>query len=50
MLDKYKECQKIRELTRQAGVTFIINDDVDLALLVGADGFTSGRKIFPWRK
>jgi len=50
MLDKYKECQKIRELTRQAGVTFIINDDVDLALLVGADGIHIGQEDLPMEK
>src|SRR5690606_3253325 len=50
MLDKHKECQKIRELTRQAGVTFIISDDVDLALLVGADGIHIGQEDLPMEK
>lgn len=43
----YQECQKIRELTRRAGVTFIINDHVDLALLVDADGVHIGQDDLP---
>ena len=45
MLDKYKECQKMRELTRQAGVTFIINDDVDSCTFGGCrwDSHRAGR-------
>ena len=31
MGDKYRECMAIRELTRQAGAKFIVNDHVDLA-------------------
>jgi len=49
-LYKYEECQKIRMLTRQAGVTFIVNDDVDLALLVGADGVHIGQEDLPIEK
>ena len=45
--EKYAECMKIREMTRENGVTFIINDDVDLALMVGADGIHIGQKDFP---
>ena len=40
---KYEECLKIREMTRVAGVTFIVNDRPDLALLVGADGIHLGQ-------
>lgn len=45
--EKYLECLKIRELTRQAGVTFIVNDHPDLALLVGADGVHLGQEDLP---
>lgn len=43
----YVECQQIRELTRKHGVTFIINDHVDLALLVDADGVHVGQEDLP---
>jgi len=45
--EKYEECLKIRELTRVAGVTFIVNDRVDLAMLVGADGIHLGQDDLP---
>jgi thiamine-phosphate pyrophosphorylase len=45
--EKYEECLKIRELTRVAGVTFIVNDRVDLAMLVGADGLHLGQDDLP---
>lgn len=45
--EKYLECLKIREMTRQAGVTFIVNDHVDLALLVKADGVHIGQDDLP---
>lgn len=44
---KYLECLQIRELTRSAGVTFIVNDQVDLALLVDADGVHVGQDDLP---
>lgn len=44
---KYEECLKIREMTRVAGVTFIVNDRPDLALLVGADGIHLGQDDLP---
>ncbi len=44
---KYGECLKIRKMTREAGVTFIVNDHVDLALLVGADGVHLGQDDLP---
>ncbi|MGI6648355.1 MAG: thiamine phosphate synthase [Bacillota bacterium] len=47
MREKYQECLKLREITRQAGVTFIVNDHVDLALLVGADGIHLGQDDLP---
>jgi thiamine-phosphate pyrophosphorylase len=47
---KYLECRKIREMTAQAGVTFIVNDHPDLALLVGADGVHLGQDDLPPEK
>jgi thiamine-phosphate pyrophosphorylase len=43
----YEECLAIREMTRQAGATFIVNDHVDLALLVDADGVHVGQEDLP---
>lgn len=40
---------KIRELTRQEGVLFIVNDDVDLALILDADGVHLGQDDIPIR-
>lgn len=37
----------IRELCRTSGVTFIVNDRVDIALLSGADGVHLGSEDFP---
>jgi thiamine-phosphate pyrophosphorylase len=42
-----EECRQIRELTRAAGVTFIVNDYVDVALLVDADGVHVGQDDLP---
>ncbi len=39
--------QALRELTREAGVTFIVNDRVDVALAVGADGVHVGQEDIP---
>ncbi|GAB6138586.1 thiamine phosphate synthase [Halanaerobaculum tunisiense] len=47
MLYKYQECKKLRELTTQAGASLIINDDVDLALAVEADGVHIGQEDLP---
>ena len=47
MMVKYQECQMIREMTKKAGVTFIINDDIDLAMMVQADGVHIGQDDFP---
>ncbi len=43
----YLECLAIRELTRAAGATFIVNDHVDLAILVDADGVHVGQEDLP---
>ncbi|MBU1342092.1 MAG: thiamine phosphate synthase [Proteobacteria bacterium] len=42
-----EECLEIREITRDAGVPFIINDHVDIALMVGADGIHQGQDDLP---
>lgn len=47
MLEKYRQCVKIREMTLQAGVTFIINDHADLAKSVCADGVHLGQDDLP---
>ena len=46
-LYQFEECKVIREITKAAGVTFIVNDNVDLALLVGADGVHVGQNDLP---
>lgn len=50
MKAKYEECQIIREMTKQAGVTFIVNDDIDLAIVVKADGVHIGQDDLPIEK
>ncbi len=45
--EKLKQCKQIREMTRQAGCKFIVNDDIDIALLVGADGIHVGQDDLP---
>lgn len=47
MIEKYNECKKIRELTKKEGVTFIVNDNVDLAILSDADGIHIGQDDLP---
>jgi thiamine-phosphate pyrophosphorylase len=42
-----EECRQIRTLTRAAGVTFIVNDYVDVAILVDADGVHVGQDDLP---
>lgn len=42
--EKVKEAREIRELCRKNGVIFIVNDDVDIALLVDADGVHIGQE------
>lgn len=46
-LYKYQECLQLRQITKEAGVTFIINDDIDIALLVRADGVHIGQEDLP---
>ena len=38
---------KLRKLTRKEGVLFIVNDDVDLALILDADGVHLGQDDIP---
>lgn len=42
-----EECRQLRALTRAAGVTFIVNDYVDVAMLVDADGVHVGQDDLP---
>ncbi|WP_319543573.1 thiamine phosphate synthase [uncultured Pseudodesulfovibrio sp.] len=44
---KYEECLVIRDMARQAGAAFIVNDDIELARLVGADGVHIGQEDLP---
>lgn len=43
----YDECTAIRRLTRDSGVPFIVNDYVELAMLVDADGVHLGQDDLP---
>lgn len=45
--EMFTECSAIRDLTRQAGATFIVNDRVDLAIAVSADGVHIGQDDLP---
>jgi len=45
--DTFRVAQVLRELTQASGVVFIINDDVDLALAVEADGVHLGQEDLP---
>ena len=40
---------KLRELTRREGVLFIVNDDIDLAVILDADGVHLGQEDIPIR-
>ena len=43
----YEEAEKIREITRNAGVLFIVNDRLDVALTSEADGVHLGQGDLP---
>lgn len=47
MKEKYEECIRIREITKEKGVIFIINDHIDLAMMVNADGIHIGQDDIP---
>ena len=46
MLEKYRQCEVLRKLTKDAGVTFIVNDHVGLAMAMEARCYT-GRRTDP---
>lgn len=46
-LDRYEECLILRDMVKQEGGTFIIDDFVDLALAVDADGVHIGQTDLP---
>ena len=46
-LELYRVAVRMRELTRSAGVLFIVNDRVDIAMAVGADGVHLGTHDLP---
>lgn len=46
-LDRYNECLKLRQMTCEAGAVFIIDDFVDLAMAVDADGVHIGQTDLP---
>ena len=45
--EKYLECMEIRKLTEEVAATFIVNDNVDIALAVKADGVHLGQDDMP---
>jgi thiamine-phosphate pyrophosphorylase len=45
--ERYHMGRKLRELTRKAGVTFVVNDRVDIAQAVDADGVHLGDDDVP---
>ncbi|MFP4661535.1 MAG: thiamine phosphate synthase [Halanaerobiales bacterium] len=47
MKEKYRECLEIREMTSQYGAIMIVNDHVDLAIAVQADGIHIGQDDLP---
>jgi len=45
--EMYRIARNLRVLTREQGVTLIINDEIDLAMAVQADGVHLGQEDFP---
>ena len=45
--EKYSEASQIAAMCHDAGVTFIMNDSVDLAIACGADGIHVGQRPIP---
>lgn len=45
--EMFDECAAIRRLTRESGVPFIVNDYVELAMMVDADGVHLGQDDLP---
>lgn len=50
MLRQYRQCVEIRKLTADASALLIVDDHVDLALAVGADGVHIGQDDLPIEK
>lgn len=46
-LDRYNECLQLVKMTKEAGATFIIDDFIDLAIAVDADGVHIGQTDLP---
>ena len=44
---RYEEARQLRELTRRAGAALVINDELDLAVAVEADGLHLGQEDLP---
>ncbi|GFH62917.1 MAG: thiamine-phosphate pyrophosphorylase [Candidatus Desulfovibrio kirbyi] len=42
-----EECRLLRRMTHEADACFIVNDHIDIALLVGADGVHVGQEDLP---
>ena len=42
-----EECRILRHMTQNAGACFIVNDHIDIAMLVGADGVHIGQDDLP---
>ncbi|WP_368504740.1 thiamine phosphate synthase [Alkalihalophilus sp. As8PL] len=49
-IDVLKKAQALRELTKKHGVTFIVNDHIDVALAVDADGIHVGQDDLPLKE
>lgn len=47
LAEKYRECRELRTMTADFGARLVINDDVDLALMIGADGIHIGQDDWP---
>ena len=48
--DSHNKAEKIRDLCREFNIPFIINDDIDLAISVNADGVHLGKDDMDCRK
>ncbi len=45
--DMLRECKLLRAMTLEAGACFIVNDHIDIAMLVDADGVHVGQEDLP---
>ncbi len=45
--EKYLECKEIAKMTKDYGVLFIVNDHIDIAMAVDADGVHIGQNDLP---